>query len=158
MSNNGCFQYCSKCKISPNCCESFNNINAPVINKNEIIKIKEYTNLNDFYDLLNNQLYSLKTKDGKCIFYKNNKCSIYNIRPSDCRLFPFDIIKLDNKYYLILYELHCINYKTFKKLSNNIETIVENILPWINEFTDKRNYDKMNNIKYFIIKEIKKES
>lgn len=32
----------------------------------------------------------LKEKDGKCIFLDNgNKCSIYTVRPMECRAFPF---------------------------------------------------------------------
>ncbi|MFQ6063975.1 MAG: YkgJ family cysteine cluster protein [Candidatus Bathyarchaeia archaeon] len=46
----------------------------------------------------------LKTKqDGSCVFLKfnsekgNYECSVYNSRPAQCRLFPFDFQKTDSK-------------------------------------------------------------
>ena len=158
MNNNRCFQYCSNCKLSSNCCTNFKKINAPVCNYKEIKKIKEKTNLDKFYNIIDKDLYTLKIKEGKCIFFVNHKCNIYNIRPTDCRLFPYDIVNLNNKYYLILYKLNCINIENFLNIPNSIESLIKDILPWISNFTDKRNYDKMNKIDYVILKEIKKES
>lgn len=155
MNDNGRFQHCSNCKLSSNCCANFKKLNAPVANKKEILKIKNNTNLNNFYDTLDKELYTLKTKDGNCMFFINHKCTIYDIRPTDCRLFPYDIIEQNNKYYLILYKLNCINIEEFSKIPNSIESLIEDIIPWISKFTDKRNYDKMNKIEYIILKEIK---
>jgi len=47
--------------------------------------------------------FRLNSINNSCIFYEDNKCTIYQIRPLDCRIFPFDFIKKDNKIYLILY-------------------------------------------------------
>lgn len=69
MNDNGCFQHCSNCKLSSNCCENFEKINAPVVNQNEITKIKNNTNLDNFYENIDNKLYTLKLKDNKCIFF-----------------------------------------------------------------------------------------
>jgi len=36
----------------------------------------------------------MKTKDdGTCIFYKDNGCTIYSLRPIACRLFPFLVVE-----------------------------------------------------------------
>jgi len=45
-----------------------------------------------------NRLLRLKTKkDGTCIFLdKNRRCTIYDIRPNICRIFPFWAMKLNN--------------------------------------------------------------
>jgi Fe-S-cluster containining protein len=32
-----------------------------------------------------------KNSDGKCVFLKNNLCSIYGIRPLICRFYPFQL-------------------------------------------------------------------
>ena len=154
MNSNGCFYHCTNCKIQSNCCSNFDKINAPVLNKEEVNNIKNSVENKDFFNTISNNLYSLKTKDNKCIFYINDKCTIYNNRPLDCRLFPFDIINKNNKYYLILYNLKCLNTLEFKHNLDNINNLIENIIPWIKDFTKDTNYTKMNNFNYTIIKEI----
>lgn len=37
-----------------------------------------------------------KTKDCKCVFLKDNKCSIYELRPLICMFYPFEL-KFDKK-------------------------------------------------------------
>ena len=32
---------------------------------------------------------SLKSKDDACVFLKDGKCSVYELRPAQCRTFPF---------------------------------------------------------------------
>ena len=58
-------------------------------------------------------------------FLKNGRCIIYNYWPLYCKLYPFDIIKKYSKYYLVLYQLDCIeDYKVvdnFDCLDNLIE-------------------------------------
>lgn len=76
-------------------------------------------------------------------------------RPVDCRLYPFDIIKSNDRYYLILYLLNCINYESFYIENHNIDSLINDITTWISEFTDEQNYTKMKTKKYTIIKEIK---
>jgi Fe-S-cluster containining protein len=36
-----------------------------------------------------------RKKDGSCFFLKENKCEIYDVRPSICRLEPFTIMDYD---------------------------------------------------------------
>lgn len=38
---------------------------------------------------------------------KEELCDIHKIRPTDCRLFPFDIIKINNKFVWIIWEINC---------------------------------------------------
>lgn len=43
-----------------------------------------------------------KQKDGKCIFLKNKKCSIYQFRPKICRIYPYWAMRLlDNSLKII---------------------------------------------------------
>jgi Fe-S-cluster containining protein len=57
----------------------------------------EEKELKEKYCRLVNGKYSLKEdlKTFDCIFLKNNKCSLYNARPKQCRTYPFwnEVIK-----------------------------------------------------------------
>ena len=48
-----------------------------------------------------------RKKDGSCFFLtKNNRCTIYNVRPTICRLEPFTIIDYDYEINRIELELN----------------------------------------------------
>jgi len=66
---NGCYDVCSNCFTGGNCCSSFDRINAPVLNKEELIKLREVLRRNDFYDIVEDNLYKIK-------LYKNEKIKI----------------------------------------------------------------------------------
>jgi len=36
-----------------------------------------------------------------------------------------------------------------------IDNLIQSVMPWIEQFTDERNYTKMKKLKYEVIKEIK---
>lgn len=154
MSDIGCYNTCNNCNLSGRCCTSFNEINVPVLNMEEILKIMEKTCRDDFYEEVDNKALLLKTEDSHCVFYKDGKCDIYDYRPVDCRLFPFDIIKKDCNYYLILYLLDCMNSEKIIMEAGNLDVLVDSIKPWIDEFTDDMNYTKMKKLKYKVIKQI----
>jgi hypothetical protein len=46
-----------------------------------------------------------KENSTTCIFWdeENRLCSIYNNRPFDCKMFPFDIVWTNNEYHWIVY-------------------------------------------------------
>lgn len=134
---------------------SFDRINAPVLNKEELKEISQVLRNNDFYDIIDDNLYKIRLSNNKCIFLENGRCSIYNHRPVDCRLYPFDIIKKDYKYYLILYKLECINNNVIVDDFNCIDKLIDKIKPWIVDYTDDRNYTKMKKLEYRILKEIR---
>jgi len=48
-----------------------------------------------------------KTEDGKCVFLKDNSCSIYQIRPLICRFYPFQLKNLGNNRYAFAYTDEC---------------------------------------------------
>jgi hypothetical protein len=47
-----------------------------------------------------------RKKDGSCFFLENNKCAIYDVRPSICRLEPFTIMDYDYERNRIELELN----------------------------------------------------
>lgn len=157
MKDEGCgtFTECTNCASITSCCACFDQINAPSLNKEELETIKNIVQNSDFYDAIDGNLFTLKTKDNKCIFYVNDKCLIYDNRPTDCKLYPFDIMKIEQKYYLVLCILHCINYEQFQSNNYNIDSLINDIVPWIDEFTDERNFSKIKKKAYKTIKEIK---
>lgn len=150
----GCYNNCTNCSSRSKCCSQFDRINLPVLNKNEIISIKKYTKNDDFYDTIDENIFSLRAINNKCIFYKNGKCKIYKVRPTDCRLFPYDIIRIDKKYYLVIYDIDCIDIEKFISENYCDEDLIKRIIPWIEDFTNSINYTKMKNYKYKIVKEI----
>ena len=64
-----------------------------------MIEIVEYKNeyAKDLSEIILDNMYKIKTKENKCCLYIENKCSIYENRPIDCRLFPYDIRKNKNE-------------------------------------------------------------
>lgn len=46
-----------------------------------------------------------KKDSNSCIFFnqETNRCDIYQDRPFDCRMYPFDILWVDNGYHWIIY-------------------------------------------------------
>lgn len=118
----------------------------------EIFENVKRTCRNDFYDSIDDDLFLLKTKDNHCVFYEDGKCS--DCRPVDCKLFPFDIIKKDINYYLVLYSLDCMNSEKLIDEADNIDELIDFVKPWIDKFTDDMNYTKMKKLKYKVIKQI----
>lgn len=52
--------------------------------------------------------YILARPDGRCVFLDDDKkCMIYEWRPLDCRLYPFDIAKLDGRHFWIVHLRYC---------------------------------------------------
>jgi len=157
MNNDKCgtFSECTNCNSNPVCCSYFDEINPPSLNKEELDNIKDIIGNDDFYNILDENLFTLKTNGNNCIFYNDNKCGIYDNRPLDCRLYPFDIMQIEEKYYLVLYVLSCINYDNFQNNTSSIDSLINDFAPWIESFTDERNFTKIKKKEYKIIKEIK---
>lgn len=110
---NGTYDFCKNCSIQRDlCCCSSDKVDMPVILNNETSQLRDKNDLNIRYNIStfaksinNSPIYQMKHKKDKkpdepehCFFYdyQKKKCSVYNYRPIDCRLFPFDI-RLNNK-------------------------------------------------------------
>lgn len=66
-----------------------------------------------------------KDEKGKCLFLKNNQCTIYSLRPLICRFYPFELkFDQDKKIHVFDFTLECpeigrgkiITRKDFKEL------------------------------------------
>ena len=145
----GTYNHCSKCQEAF-CCKSFDKIDNPILFEDEVEKLRKLFDI-DKYLIKNRNSYCIKTVDNVCPFYKNG-CSIYEHRPRDCRLFPFDIDKIDGKYYLVLYNIKCLS----KNVENeNIDELINEFKDYAQEYTSPTLAKKVSNLPYKIIKEIK---
>jgi len=148
----GTYKYCSKCKIKKNCCCDFDdeidNIVTTISEKDNIIS-RVGPDAEIWFKQINEEAYNILSENGKCPFYKD-KCTIYDIRPSDCRLFPFDIKEINGKFYLIKYDLPCGS----KNVDENVDEVIEVLKTIITTYTDKKIEEKVNKLNYIIIKEI----
>lgn len=145
----GEFETCSVCRKKKNCCSSFNKIDRPILSETEMKNISVLHGSDNFVKT-HNGTYQIKTTGGVCNYFVDGKCSIYNIRPYDCRLFPYDIKKIDGEYFLVLYKLDCL--KNF--VSTNVDEIVEGLRPILEEYVDDRLNKKLKNFEFEIIKKI----
>jgi len=48
-----------------------------------------------------------KTEDGKCLFLKENSCSVYRVRPLICRFYPFQLKNPRNRGYAFSHTDEC---------------------------------------------------
>jgi Fe-S-cluster containining protein len=85
----------------------------------------------DFSEKSNDKLpfiYEMKkTGSGRCVFLKENQCTIYSIRPLICMFYPFEL-KFDknNELYIFDFTLECPEIGQGKEFSKkNFERLFE---------------------------------
>ena len=94
-----------ECQGSGNCCVSRGSYGFVYLSKKDIKKlsigfktteqnfIKNYCQKTDGFI----HLKELKKNKGNCIFLKDNKCTVYKSRPTQCRTWPFWPENMNNK-------------------------------------------------------------
>ena len=91
----------------------------------------------------NDKILRIKKKDGKCTFFKNNKCKIYEVRPKICRIYPYWCIKLINgRIKVIEHDLYCSC--TICDLDNITNDKEKNIKKIFNDILKEAEYYKKN--------------
>jgi len=80
-------------------------IEADHISKRTLIDLDEFAEKIEGFEPYVYQMR--KTEDGKCLFLKDNSCSIYQIRPLICRFYPFQLKNLGNNRYAFTYTGEC---------------------------------------------------
>ncbi len=57
----------------------------------------------------NPYIYEMKKnpQDGKCIFLKNNQCTIYEQRPLICKFYPFELSTSKERHYIFKFTQEC---------------------------------------------------
>jgi len=82
---------------------------TPWITPVEAHNIAKVTNI-DFYTppIGASSFGRLKRKENLgCIFLSSLGCDVLDIRPFDCRMFPFALFVREDKYYLIRWKISC---------------------------------------------------
>ncbi len=113
-----------------------------MLTKVDVQQIKDYLGLDTHRFIQSecngensNSLTFIRTHTkGGCIFYKNNKCQIYNVRPLDCRLFPLDIFKLGNNFHWLIYDTFCHQPFDYEMLQNYGRKLIEDYKVNLEEF------------------------
>jgi len=102
---------CEKCAL---CCgDTKDKIRSILLLKSESDRISKRTlrDLGKFAEKIEGfepYVYQMrKTEDGKCLFLKDNSCSIYQIRPLICRFYPFQLKNLGRNRYAFTYTDEC---------------------------------------------------
>jgi Fe-S-cluster containining protein len=103
---------CVKCAL---CCgDTEDKVRAILLLKSEACSILERTlmGIHEFAEEIQSRepyVYRMrKTENGKCIFLKENSCSIYQIRPLICRFYPFQLKSVANNEYAFTYTEECL--------------------------------------------------
>lgn len=174
---NGTYEFCTQCHNErKKCCCSSPDIDMPVLLNNEAQKIQSSDPRNkrmkDFSRIIGNtpirqiNAKTNKTNDLQCHFYdlEENKCKIYNMRPVDCRLFPFDI-KLDTKtneywvgYYNDLCDRQLPDIETMKQYAHILRPQLFLLFPYANTINSddvckhlsKASFEKLYKLEEFI--------
>ena len=155
---------CDSCSHQ-NCCT---NSAVPLVFSKDLEKIKkinsDYLQYLKTVEIKDKQVYAIKKKNNstECVFWDTSKgCMIYDSRPMDCRLYPFDILMMDNSYYWIVYTCNkesnwtwsesilqsFENYDGFDDLMENLELFSEHtimVLPTESEKTPYKVLRKVN--------------
>ena len=145
---------CDKCKHT-SCC---NDYVTPFLTPKEFEKIKKTGHENFADDVVINDIkgYALrkKSKSEECVFWDKEKgCTIYQERPFDCRLFPFDIYKIDGEYTWIVYSCNKDSDWSWSEeilKSLEAEIITDDVVKHIDAFSDLGRLDASDKSYEFI--------
>ena len=173
---NGTYEFCTKCHNERRqCCCASNDIDMPILMPSEARKLQSLNPRNQKMQYFSRaigstsirQMNSLSNSSSPvyCHFYDphDNKCKIYDNRPTDCRLFPFDI-KLDsntNEYWVGYYSDLCIGLpdeETMKIYAHILRPQLFILFPYANtinrddvcEHLSKATFEKLYKLHQFI--------
>lgn len=115
-----------KCKKCGLCCK--NEEIGPIVTPEEVKIISRHIE-EDYFDFLNQnckksyivvdgkkyEIYFLNKIESGCVFLtKDNLCSIYSVRPYQCRNTPFDFLS-QYKYWK---HMKCVNFEEFENIDS----------------------------------------
>ena len=102
---------CLKCAL---CCgNTENRVRSILLLKLEADRISQKTlkSIDDLAEKIEGfkpYVYRMKkTKDGKCVFLRDNLCGIYEIRPLICMFYPFEFKEVGSNKYIFAYTDEC---------------------------------------------------
>lgn len=155
---------CDSCSHQ-NCCT---NSAVPLVFSKDLENLKkinpDYMRHLKIVEIKDKQVYAIKKKPNltECVFWDATLgCMIYDSRPMDCRLYPFDILMINDSYYWIVYTCNedsnwtwsetflqaFENYDGFDDLMENLELFSEHttmVLPTESKKTPYKVLRKVN--------------
>jgi Fe-S-cluster containining protein len=60
-----------------------------------------------------------KTREGKCLFLKENICTVYMLRPLICRFYPFELQTTEDQEYKFTHTEECPGVRKGKRLKKD---------------------------------------
>ena len=168
----GTFSFCNNCIGELNCCCNCNKIDTPIVLPFEAQNIANNTKqpISEFAEKKTQNLYQMKRgnnqEENECKFFVNNRCSIYEDRPIDCRLFPFDFKEIDGEYWLICYKDVSIcqalptDIREIRNYAHSIRPLLDMLLPYMSECSNSIFSEKLKDkeyIKLFTITSLKED-
>ena len=95
-----------------------------------------------------------------CFYFSlENLCKIHSDRPFDCRLYPFDIIKIGDKLYWIFWELNCPILKNKKNFEVYLQQHEKEIIPKFTEhlfnYAEFRLEELLTKYQFRVLREVK---
>lgn len=173
----GTYDFCTAChNEGRKCCCASADIDMPVLLRNEAQRLQSKNprqqRMRDFSHNIGNtpirQVNSIQNgaTGVHCHFYNphENCCKIYDVRPIDCRLFPFDI-KLDpntNEYWVGYYNDLCErqlpSIETMKQYAHMLRPLLFLLFPYANTINQedvckhlsKANFERLYRLEQFI--------
>jgi len=145
-----------------NCCSKKSG--DKFVTKENIAEIEAAGYMRFYHKKKGSKFCVLNKRGDYCIFYdtQKNGCTIYNIRPADCRIFPYDTIMRDGKYFWILWEWEeneCVLRKCLDH-EKHLEALERDVIPKFagylglySMYTEE--IIKTNKKKYRILREIR---
>jgi hypothetical protein len=101
---------CERCAL---CCgDAKNRARSILLLRIEAERISQKTlkSVEDFAEKIEEfepYAYRMKKKDGKCVFLRDNLCTIYQVRPLICTFYPFEFKEVGSKRYIFAYTDEC---------------------------------------------------
>ncbi len=154
---NGTYEFCTACHAENKvCCCASDDIDMPVLLQNETLQIQSKSPKERKARLFSNSIGRTSIRQMKskplekddisscaCHFYdtKEHRCTIYDMRPVDCRLFPFDIRlnKETNEYWIGYYDELCErslpDETTMRKYAHVLRPFIFLLYPYANIIT-----------------------
>ncbi len=136
MCNSLTFNFCDTCPKDLNCCTG-RYVDLPVLTPEDVSRISQNLNLptSKFSFSGKNMLSSMKNINKKCYFYESGRCSIYEERPIDCKLFPFGIrLNEKDELLLVVYASACPTEVNIKRYIDSAKKLVKEFYPYVEEY------------------------
>jgi Fe-S-cluster containining protein len=155
---------CNTCQTH-GCCTS---ISSPLLFPTDLAKLKAIKKDGKKYvsevKIKDKTVKTIKKKENiiECTFWdsKTKKCSIYNNRPFDCMIYPFDICLINGKYHWIVYSCNSKSdwkwsesYLHLFETSDQFQEILDNIEIYYG-LNESSSTSKLDKFPYEVLREV----